>query len=315
MDSGLADKLSKNPSGAHRGRLVEEIELEIELETGSGSGSRPVPGSRALVEEDYSDERETGWLDFMEDIKGAKAEEEKDREMDKEKEDEDADSSQSEILSCALGILIGILSLGKARRSRREEESLRALLWPLQVISYRETDEAIAQAATDAALLLLTRSCSDSSAGVPDSRTLGSTGHGVAGNVSHKQVSPAIVEMPSSSHIRLGHQGSESHLWGEDTTHHESAVRPSAFQASLFRALKDSCCSQEPYVRALGVHSISSALGSTSQVCYSISRHQCGILLTVSTLYTDADLSHSNFFALLFPSRSPLLTWTLASQL
>jgi hypothetical protein len=260
MDSGLADKPLNNPSGSQRGRLIEEIE------TAAGSGS--VPGSGTHLEGDYGDERESDALDFMEDIKRAKTGEEKEKEKGIEGEDEEEDSSQSEILSCALGILIGILSLGKASRSMREEESLRALLWPLQVISYRETDEAVAQTATDAALLLLTRSCANSSSGVSHSTTLDSTVCGTNDNVSER-VSPAVSEIPSSSQRQWGHQRNKSPLRGDDSTHREAALRPSAFQTSLFKALEDSCSSQEPYVRALGVHSISSAL-STTQVLYTL---------------------------------------------
>jgi hypothetical protein len=258
MDSGLADKPPNNTSGAQRGRLIEEIETAA----GSGLGSGSIPGSGTHLKGDYSDERESDALDFMEDIKRAKTGAENEKGI--EEEDEEEDNSQSEILSCALGILIGILSLGKASRSRREEESLRALLWPLQVISYRETDEAIAQTATDAALLLLTRSCPNSSSGVSHSTTLDSTICGTDDSASER-VSPAVSEIPSSSQRQWGHQRNKSRLRGDDSTHRETALRPSAFQTSLFKALEDSCCSQEPYVRALGVHSISSAL-STTQV-------------------------------------------------
>lgn len=251
MDSGVADSTRKNHTEAQRGRLIEEIG------PGSGAGLGPVPGSIAPLE------RESGGLDFMEDIKRVKTEEEKD--VETEEEDIEEDSSQTEILSCALGILVGILSLGKAIRSRREEESLRALLWPLQVISYRETDEAIAQTATDAALLLLTRSCSNSSSGAPHSHTLtlSRAGSGTADTVNvPERVSPANLPMPSSSRGQMGYQRNENRLQGDDGTQHLSV-----FQVSLFTALKDSCCSQEPYVRALGVHSISSSMSSTAQVC------------------------------------------------
>jgi hypothetical protein len=259
MDSDLAGKPLKNPSVAQRGRRLIE---EIETVAGSGSGLGSVPGSRTRLERDRSHEGECGALHFMEDIERAKTEDEKEKEI--EEMDDEEDSTQSEILSCALGLLIGILSLGKASRSRREEESLRALLWPLQVISYRETDEAIAQTATDAALLLLTRSSLNSSSRLSHSCTLDSARCGTNENAS-KHISAAVFEMPSSSQSQLGHQRNDSHLSGDDSAHRETAVHPSAFKTSLFRALEDSCFSQEPYVRALGVHSISSAL-STTQV-------------------------------------------------
>lgn len=235
---------------------------------------------------------------------------------DEETEGEgEEDNSQSEILSCALGILIGILSLGKATRSSREESSLRDLLLPLQVISYRETDRAIAQTATDAALLLLTRWCSNtaeerkragyggsaeaecSRAGISLSEgrltvdtTCGSPNSAVVDDL------PAAIEASNSaSHTNISshsdsssrpdwqlvHQQSGSvlqqncvHLQAdaEADAEVEVAVCPSYFEMALLAALRDQCSSAEPYVRAFGVHSISSALNNTTQVSDSVRR-------------------------------------------
>lgn len=66
-------------------------------------------------------------------------------------------NGQREVLSVVLALLGGILGLGTslAERPPTQARALRALLDPLQLISFKESDEEIVRAASDVALLLL----------------------------------------------------------------------------------------------------------------------------------------------------------------
>ena len=75
-------------------------------------------------------------------------------------------SDDSDMVSCVLGIVTALLGMGSDKeRTEREEAALRGLLHPLQSIAFREPDEEVARAASDAALLLLHRFSGGTSAG------------------------------------------------------------------------------------------------------------------------------------------------------
>ena len=148
---------------------------------------------------------------------------------EEEEGEEEGEDSDDEVLTCALGILNGILSLGKSARSVKVEESLRTLLWPLQIISYRESNKETAKSAADAALLILTRSHTNK------------------------------LNTDKLSKIDGVDEAMKGVVNEKDNVH-------SPFASLLFRALQDYCDSPEPHMRALGVHMISTAIGDVSQV-------------------------------------------------
>ena len=51
------------------------------------------------------------------------------------------DSDRQDLLECALELLAGILGLGEAKRAPEEEQLIRDLVEPLQVIAFREDIE------------------------------------------------------------------------------------------------------------------------------------------------------------------------------
>ena len=151
---------------------------------------------------------------------------------DDEEDEEEGGGGDDEVVTCALGILSGILSLGKSSRGVKIEESLRTLLWPLQIISYRESNREIAKGAADAALLILTRSHT---------------------NKLNKLNKISRVDEVTMTGV----------INDKDDMH-------SAFANMLLTTLQDYCDSPEPHMRALGIHIISTAIDDVTQVsaCY-----------------------------------------------
>jgi hypothetical protein len=62
------------------------------------------------------------------------------------------------MLSCVLEILHGIIAFGNMNRNIKDEKILKSLLYPLQVISFKEKDLELSQNASKTASFLLTRS-------------------------------------------------------------------------------------------------------------------------------------------------------------
>ena len=120
-----------------------------------------------------------------------------------------------------------MLALGATRRDDREEAALKGLLRPLQVIAFREDDVELAQAASDTALLLLTRNCATPTPATAE-----------PSNIPHNSTSGDSGELETSS----------------------------PFSSALFSALRDFCSSPEPHMRAMGVHYITVASSDSNQV-------------------------------------------------
>lgn len=189
------------------------------------------------------------------------------------------DESQKQILSCVLGMLSAILTLGKDSRSFKEEEALKQLLWPLQIIGYRESDMELSKLSTDVSLMLLTRSCNH-----PVTKEKANTLAVSADCDKNCEVqtlggripkSSVAVEISCNEYTQPVHVGFSS---DRDSNHAEFVVHPiasssssssaSTFTVSLLQILTEFCSSPEPYVRAMGLHYITTAIGTNTQVLY-----------------------------------------------
>ena len=212
-----------------------------------------------------------------------------------EDETGDEDESQKQILSCVLGMLSAILTLGKASRSFKEEEALKQLLWPLQIIAYRESDIELSKLSTDVSLMLLTRSCNHTVARekanshvMPadydknyEVQTLGSriSKGGVAVEIScNEYTQPVHVGVSSdrnSNHAEfvvhpIASSTSSTSSSSTSSSSSSSSSSPSTFTVSLLQLLNEYCSSPEPYVRAMGLHYITTAIGDNTQVLYNL---------------------------------------------
>lgn len=72
--------------------------------------------------------------------------------------DDDKENEDSEMVLTVLGILGGMLQMGSAKRSTKEEHALRGVILPaLQMISSGDRNSFVSQTAADVALLIMIR--------------------------------------------------------------------------------------------------------------------------------------------------------------
>ena len=211
-----------------------------------------------------------------------------------ENEVEDEDESQKQILSCVLGMLSAILTLGKDSRSFKEEEALKQLLWPLQIIAYRESDIELSKLSTDVSLMLLTRPCnhtlaeekakspavsadSDKNCAVPKSSVAVKISCNEYTQPVHVGVSSdrnsnhaEFVVHPIASSSSSSSSSSTSSSTSSSNFSSSSSSSASTFTVSLLQILNEFCSSPEPYVRAMGLHYITTAIGANTQVRYNL---------------------------------------------
>ena len=198
----------------------------------------------------------------------------------KAKEEKDRTDDNSEIVLCVLGILSAMLALGEVNRSDKEEKALSALLLSLHIIAYRESDKGLSQAASDAAMLLLSRNCAKSK----DTSNLNQNQNEIkSSNICQStdiapnySKNPLIRAIQSTSYnhdiitddnliISLEAKNNYSAIEKNATEFKNvknipSNIPISPFCQILFQTLNDYCSGSEPYMRAMGVHTISLAI-------------------------------------------------------
>ena len=201
-----------------------------------------------------------------------------------EDETGDEDESEKQILSCVLGMLSAILTLGKASRSFKEEEALKQLLWPLQIIAYRESDIELSKLSTDVSLMLLTRSCNHTVARGKASSLVVSADYDkncevqtLGGRIPKSGDAVEILCKVYTQPVPVGLSSDRNSNHAEFAVHpiassssSSSSSSPSTFTVSLLQILNEYCSSPEPYVRAMGLHYITTAIGANTQVLHNL---------------------------------------------
>jgi hypothetical protein len=128
-------------------------------------------------------------------------------------------SDRNEMLSCVLEILHGIVTFGKINRNANDEKILKSLLYPLQVIAFKEKDIELSQNALRMVNILLTRS--------------------------------SIVYDDKDTDKNSKLKEKDGHL---------------NFSALLLHAVEEYFSSAEPHLRALGVHTVMTAIKDSTEV-------------------------------------------------
>ena len=132
--------MSSRTADARTGPLIEEISSNDEIEEVLFSSIKQSTSFMDEIKSIGGDDDEVQTSKRVK-INGNKADDKNGTEGEKEGEEDGEDGedeSQKEILSCVLGMLSAILTLGKSSRPLKEESALKQLMWPLQVIAYRE---------------------------------------------------------------------------------------------------------------------------------------------------------------------------------
>lgn len=278
IEKKLSHVMPSRTADARTGPLIEEIS--------SNDDNQKVPLSSNKQSTSFMDEiRSIGGGDEVQTVKRVNINENKADDDDERKgeeggdgDEDEEDESQKEMLSCVLGMLSAILTLGKASRTFKEESVLKQLMWPLQVISYRESDVVLCKLATDISLMLLTRTCARTVTETKE-KLLGAEGgadekckpHMIAGHDTPKNDN--VMEISYGEHKQLPRREDvsddlSSSVMSPSSFSSSSSSSLSAFAAVLLRTLNEYCSSPEPYVRAMGLHNISTQIGDPTQVWY-----------------------------------------------
>ena len=196
--------------------------------------------------------------------------------MTANEEKKDRSDDNTEIVLCVLGILSAMLALGSVNRSDKEEKALNSLLLSLHVIAYRESDTDLSQAASEAAMLLLTRHCAKSKSISNGNQTENNNSSQSIDVTPNYKKNPLIEAIQSTSHNH-GIITDRNLFPSSDDKYNNAAVEMnvtesknvknipsnlpiSPFCQILFKTLNDYCSCSEAYMRAMGVHTISLAI-------------------------------------------------------